>query len=330
MQYALCYIMSESLFVVFGAGQIGSQVAPRLLAAGHRVRQIRRTGGSTVNGRLETRGGDLTDLRFAEEAARGATALIHCAVPAYHQWGELLGPVNEGVLHAAKTSKAPLVVLDNLYGYGRPDGPLRETSPVAPISRKGEFRAKVAQRLLDAHRAGEARVAIARAADFYGPGIALAGIFGERFMRRATKGKSAECFGPPELPHSYAFAPDVAEGLVTLATSEKAWGEIWHLPVAPAESTRDVVARFGRELGVPLETSVLPVFVLHVLGLFVPAAKELIEMRYQWQVPFVLDDSKFRSAFGAEATSFDTGVAATVKWMRGQAVSPGSPVAQQG
>lgn len=60
-----------------------------------------------------SRWGDVVDLRFAEEAARGATALIHCAVPPYHQWGELLEKVNDGVLHAAKTSKAPLVVLDN-------------------------------------------------------------------------------------------------------------------------------------------------------------------------------------------------------------------------
>ena len=307
--------MSDSLFVVFGAGQIGSLVTSRLLAAGHRVRQVRRSGGTVVKGTLEVRGGDIGDFRFAEEVGKGATAFIHCAVPPYHQWGELLEKVNDGVLHAAKTSKAPLVVLDNLYGYGRPDGLIKETSPVAPISRKGEFRAKVAQKLLDAHRAGDARISIARAADFYGPGMTLAGIFGERFADRAVKGKAGECFGPPDLLHSYAYGPDVADGLITLVNSDKAWGEVWHLPVAKAESTREVVTRFGRELGKPLETTVLPVFVLHLLGLFIPAAKELIEMRYQWNVPFVLDDSKFRAAFNATPTSFDVGVRETAKWI---------------
>ena len=308
--------MSDSLFVVFGAGQIGSQVTERLLAAGHRVRQVRRTGGVTVKGHLEVRGGDVADQRFAQEAAQGATTLIHCAVPPYHQWGELLEPMNDGVLHAAKTSKAPLVVLDNLYGYGRPGGAMTEQSPVAPVSRKGALRAKVAQKLLEAHRRGEARVAIARAADFYGPGIALAGIFGERFVARALKGKGGECFGPPDLPHSYSYGADVAAGLVTLASSAQAWGEVWHLPVAKAESTREVVARFGRELGVSLGTSVVPAFVLHLMGLFTPAVKELIEMRYQWQVPFVLDDAKFRAAFGVQPTSLEEGVRATVSWMR--------------
>ena len=308
--------MSESLFVVFGAGQIGGQVAERLLAAGHRVRQVRRSGGTKVTGALEVRGGDVAELRFAEEAAHGATALIHCVVPPYHQWSELLEKVNDGVLHAARTSKAPLVVIDNLYGYGRPEGAMKETSPAAPISRKGELRVKVAQKLLDAHRSGDARVAIARAADFYGPGVTRASVFGERFIGRALAGKSGECFGPPGLLHSYSYAADVAAGLVTLATSDRAWGEVWHLPVAPAESTRDVVTRFGRELGSPLSTRVVPGLVLHAMGLFVPEVKEMLEMRYQWQVPFVLDDAKFRAAFSSSATSLDEGVRETVKWMK--------------
>ena len=308
--------MSDSLFVVFGAGQIGSLVTERLLAAGHRVRQVRRSGQGSTRGALEVRTGDLSDPRFAEECARGASALLQCVVPPYHQWGELLEKLNDGVLHGAKTSQAPLVVLDNLYGYGRPTGPMTELSAVAPNSRKGALRAKVAQALLDAHRSGTARVAIARASDFYGAGVTLASTFGERFIGRALAGKNGESFGPPELPHSYSYAPDVADGLIALARSTKAWGEVWHLPVAPAESTAAVVARFGRELGTPLKTSAVPGLVLQVMGLFVPAVKELLEMRYQWQVPFVLDDAKFRAAFSVSATSLDEGVKETVRWMR--------------
>ena len=155
-----------------------------------------------------------------------------------------------GALHAAKTSGAPLVVLDNLYGYGRPTAPLTETSPVAPCSRKGELRARVAEQLLAAHRSGAARVAIARASDFYGPRVMLAGTFGERFFSRVVKGKPTECFGDPSLPHSYSYVRDVADGLVTLALApEKSVGGLWHLPVAPAESTAAVADRFSRALG---------------------------------------------------------------------------------
>lgn len=101
--------MNDAPIVVFGAGQIGSAVREKLLAAGHRVRQVRRSGSASTRGALETVTGDLTDPRFAETAARGARALIHCAVPPYHQWRELLLPMNEGVLHASRASGAPLV-----------------------------------------------------------------------------------------------------------------------------------------------------------------------------------------------------------------------------
>ncbi len=305
-------------FVVFGAGQIGTQVAQQLLAAGNHVRQARRSGGDRREGNFELCTGDLTDFTFVERLAAGAQALIHCASPPYHQWAEQLAPLNDAVLHAAKRSGAPLVVLDNLYGYGEPGAPLTETSAVNPCSRKGELRARVAQTLQAAHVAGDARVAIARAADFYGPGITQAAIFGERFLYRALAGKNLECFGPPELLHSYSYGPDVAAGLVTLAKSARAWGEVWHLPVAAASSTSAMAQRFGRELGVDLKATVVPGFLLRVMGWFTPAVKELLEMRYQWRVPFVLDDAKFRAAFKRAPTSLDDGVRETVRWAKAE------------
>lgn len=287
-------------FVVFGAGQIGSLVAQQLRAKGHHVTQVRRSGVESADVKV----GDLSNFEFAAQVAKGARAIIHTVTPPYHQWNELLVPLNDAVSHAAKTTGAPLIVLDNLYSYGTPDGPLTETSPVRPSSRKGELRAKAAERLRGP------RVAIARAADFYGPGVTMSAIFSERFIGRALKGKPLETFGPPELLHSYSYAPDVAAGLVTLALDERSLGQTWHLPVARAESTEAMAKRFG------LKTTQVPDFVMRVLGVFEPAVKELMEMRYQWRVPFVLDDSKFRKTFGVTATSLDDGVKATVEWMK--------------
>lgn len=74
--------------------------------------------------------------------------------------------------------------------------------------------------------------------------------------------------------------------------------------------------KLGKALGTPLGCGVVPGLVLQSLGLFTPAVKELLEMRYQWQLPYVLDDTKFRAAFGAGATSLVPGVRATVRWMK--------------
>lgn len=303
---------TNELVVVLGAGQVGTRVAAQLRARGVKVRQVRRSGAASD----EVRVGDVADPRFAEDVGKGASVIVHCAVPPYHQWGALLESLSDGALHAARTSGARLVVLDNLYGYGRVSGPMTERTPLAPVSRKGELRARIAEKLLAAHRAGDARVSIARASDFYGPGVTLSGVFGERFFQRVLSGKSAETFGDADLPHSYSYVPDVVNGLVTLALDARADGEVWHLPVAPPESTRAWVTRFGKALGRELPVTKVPALALRLMGLFVPAAGEMVEMLYQWQAPFVLDDARFRATFGGQATAPERGVEETVRWAK--------------
>ena len=42
--------------------------------------------------------------------------------------------------------------------------------------------------------------------------------------------------------------------------------------------------------------------------------RELSEMLYQWEEPFVVDDSRFRARFGARATPPDAAAQATAEW----------------
>jgi len=51
-------------------------------------------------------------------------------------------------------------------------------------------------------------------------------------------------------------------------------------------------------------------------GLFDPSIRELVEMVYQWQQPYVVDDSRHRATFGRAATPWNEAVAATVAWGR--------------
>jgi hypothetical protein len=37
---------------------------------------------------------------------------------------------------------------------------------------------------------------------------------------------------------------------------------------------------------------------MHVIGLFSPFMREAKEMTYEWEVPFVIDDARFRKTFG--------------------------------
>jgi nucleoside-diphosphate-sugar epimerase len=308
---------APALHVVLGAGQIGNLVADQLLARGHRVRQVRRGAPGAARPGLEWRSGDLKDPAFTAGVLAGAAAAYQCVNVAYDQWATLLPPLLRGINEGAARAKVKLVVLDNLYLYGRPEGVITEESPVAPRSRKGELRARLAAETLALSQKGDLKVAVGRASDFYGPGVTLASIFGERFFQRVAKGQSGESLGDPDQLHSYSYGPDVAAGLLALA-DPRADGQVWHLPVSPPETTRAWIGQFGRQYGRPITVGTIPDFVLKGMGLFVPVMREVAEMTYQWRGPFVLGDAKIRAAFGLSHTPPAEGVRRTVEWARGQ------------
>jgi nucleoside-diphosphate-sugar epimerase len=193
--------------------------------------------------------------------------------------------------------------------------PMRPEGPFEPCSRKGVLRKRLADRLLEAHRAGEVEVAIARGSDFVGPEVVGAHL-GDRFFQRVFAGKAGECLGDADLPHAFSYGPDVARGLAALGTAENATGRIWHLPTLEARSMRAWADALGRELGMTVKVQRLPGWVLAAVGVFVPIMRELREMAYQWEEPYLLDDSAFRRELGVEPTPFDEQVRATAAWAR--------------
>jgi len=304
---------ASSLHVILGAGQIGSRLADLLLARGERVRLVRRGEAGPLRPNLEHASGDVSDLAFAEEATRGATVVYDCMNPPYHLWPELLLPIARGALHGAAKARAKLVALDCLYMYGRPTAPLREVSPVAPCSKKGALRVELANLRLAANTRGDVRVAIGRASDFFGANLPYSA-WGDRFFQRIFAGKRGECMGDPDAPHSYTYAPDVARALATLGQRDDAMGHIWHLPTNPAESTRTLAKRLGRALDLDVDMVRVPKLLLRTAGVFVPFMREIVEMTYQWEAPFVLDDARFRTTFGYGPTPIEEAVAETAAW----------------
>ena len=264
--------MAEELHVLFGGGQVGHPLARILLGRGKRVRIVKRSAGGLPEGAELVRG-DASNLNFCVEAARGASTVYHCMNPPYYArvWAELLPRYMENLIAAAGRNGARLVVLDNVYMLGRPQGkPLDEDTPPRPCSRKGEVRARVAERMWEAHRRGDVRATSGRASDFYGPGGTLTHL-GDQFWRPAIAGKRARVLVDPDAVHTYHYIPDVAAGLATLGTaSDDAYGRPWMLPCAPAETMRALVARFSRELGREIKLLTMPRPVLNILALAVP------------------------------------------------------------
>ena len=119
--------------------------------------------------------------------------------------------------------------------------------------------------------------------------------------------------GDPDRLHSYSYTPDVARGLAILGTSDESWGKIWHLPVAFQGTTRELATYFAKAAGQELNVRLVPRWMMHVIGLFAPPVRASIEMLYQFEEDYVVDDSRFRAAFGDQTTPIEDAVNSTLQ-----------------
>jgi nucleoside-diphosphate-sugar epimerase len=309
-------LSATPLHVVFGTGQIGLALAARLTDAGLVVRTVSRHRPSALTNDLEWRSADATDPAAAAAAAEGASVVYQCLNAPYTKWPELFPPLQRGVVAAAEGNDALLVTMENVYAYGPTGGaPLTEDLPLAATTSKGRTRAAMTAELFAAADAGRIRLAIGRASDFFGAGVTESSL-GERTFGNAVNGKRADFIGDPDLPHTYSYVPDVVAGLATLGTDERAVGQVWHLPGPETVTTRELLALVANEVGHPVDIRTAPKILVRALGLFNPLMRELGEMSYEFEEPFVLDTSKFETTFGTSTTPLATAIAETVAWYR--------------
>ena len=241
----------------------------------------------------------------------------------YERWAEEFPPLQRGVLAGAASAGARLVVLDNLYAYGPPRRPAagrdhgREPD-LGEVRHPGRDDRGAARR---AHASGQVEVAIGRASDYFGPGATRSAL-GETVFGTALAGKTAQVMGDPDQPHSYSYTPDVAAALITLGTAPGATGEVWHLPVAETRTTRQVIEQVYELAGHRPRILAAGRTTLRAIGLFKPEMREYLHTLYQFTDPWVVDDSKFRAAFGDHATPLDEALATTLAWYRDAAAVP--------
>jgi nucleoside-diphosphate-sugar epimerase len=165
--------------------------------------------------------------------------------------------------------------------------------------------------LLCASASGRVRIAIGRAADLFGPGVTESAL-GRQFFPKAVTGKKVDFIGDPDLVHTYSYVPDVAAALAVLGTDERAVGQVWHLPGPETLTTLAILDMVEDRVGHPIGIRVMPLMALRALGLVNPMMRGLAEMAYEFDEPFVLDTTKFRSTFGGQTTSMSDAITATV------------------
>ncbi len=297
---------SPEIHVVVGAGATGSATALQLADGGTTVRVISRSGTGPTHPDIELITADASDVDALTRHTADAAVLYNCANPPYNRWTTDWPPLSASLLAAAEASGAVLVTLSNLYGYTPPTSPMKPTDPLEATSVKGRVRADMWHEALAAHEAGRVRVTEARASDFIGPGVGESGHMGDRVVPRLLAGKAVSLLGTLDVAHSWTAIDDVARTLIMIGREPAAWGKAWHVPTAAPMSQREIVHRMCDLAGVEhVPVRALPAIALRLAGLFSATIRELREVVYQFEHPFVIDSIATTESFGVEPTPID-------------------------
>jgi len=304
--------------VVLGTGAIGRAVMEELVQRGESVRMVNRSGKmNEVPVGVEVVASDLYDPAKVREVMRGAKVVYQAAQPEYSQWPEKFPALQKSILDGLTGSDAKLVLVENVYMYGKMNGKsLTEDMPYKAQTRKGRVRGEISSAAFDAHKQGRVRVTAARGGNFFGP-WGTDSTMGARAFYPLLRGKPAQLIGRTDLPHTHTYVKDFGSALVLLGERQQAEGQAWHVPNDQPKMTQaELVRMFAEEANVEAKISSMGKFMMTIGGLFIPEAKETVEMMYEFEEPFVIDSSKFEKAFGMKATPMRAAIKETVAWYK--------------
>ncbi len=301
--------MTGRILVLGAAGRLGHAAAEAFRDAGWSVASLVRPGAAarapTGTEPLEV---PALDHAAVTAAARGADVVLHALNPLYTDWSRHALPLAYSAITAAETVGATLIFPGNLYNYGSPLPPvIDEATPMRPSSHKGRLRVAIEDRMEEAAERG-ARTIVVRAGDFFGGGR---GSWLDLVLAKDIGRGRVTYPGPIDLPHEWAYLPDVAAALVRLAAIRERLGtfETFGFP-GHAVTGRDFITAIARASGRGLQVKRMTWWLIHGLRPIVPICRELSEMAYLWHEPHRIDGRKLTAAIGEVArTPLDVAVA---------------------
>lgn len=301
---------------ILGAnGTIANVLAKELLVYTNKIRLVSRNPRK-INDSDELYPADLSDRTAVDKAVAGSEVVYLLVGFDYDLkvWQQKWPALMRATIDACIKHKAKLVFFDNVYSYDKTSVPhLTEDSPVNPPSKKGKVRKEVADMLMQAVATGKLTALIARAADFYGPKNEKSFLI-EVVYKNLKKGKSPNWFIDADKVHSFTYTPDAAKATALLGNTTDAYNQVWHLPTDKNKLTgREMIQLFMDEMNVHKKVKVLPMWMIKLIGLFIPFMREMPEMMYQYDQDYFFDSLKFENRFNIKPTPYKEGVKQTIQ-----------------
>ena len=291
--------MSRKSVLILGAnGRLGGAVASAFAEAGWQVRAFSRRPVDDPRANIETIAGDARDAAAVSRAAQGMAVVVNALNPPYPQWRKLARPLANNALAAAGQSGALLMFPGNVYNYGRVLPPvLDESTPQFPDTSKAEIRIEMEQELRAAAVRGINSVVI-RAGDFFG-GPARGSWFDLAIVKSLNKNKVVYP-GPTDRLHAWAYLPDLSQVFVRLAERRQELDGARSFHFAGHALTGTELHRLLEQVtGRSLRLVGMPWRLIKLIAPLSPMLQSIVEMRYLWERPHVLDDTRLRALLGA-------------------------------
>lgn len=289
----------QRALVIGSSGSFGRAMTQELLARGWSVRALRRPQGRPLSlAGLEQVSGDALEPGDVARAAQGVQVIVHGYNSPYPTWDRTQVRAAQAVARAAVEQRACLLLPGNVYGLGPHfDRPLREDCERQPSTRKGKIRNQVEALLEQATLEGVQLINV-RCGDYFGPDAPNTWL--HFISQRALRGGGLVDPGTtPGVPHEWAYLPDVACAAAQLLERrfELSSNETFHFS-SQQLSSAELVQALLQHLGARRVWR-MPWRVLRWLSPFAPLLRELVEMKYLWDQPVLLDDGKLQRFLGS-------------------------------
>lgn len=251
---------------------------------------------------------DAFNIEQLLEATKDATHIFYTMNLPYSEWYTKLFPLMENVITAAKQHSAKLIVVDNIYSYGKQvNFPVSEQAIKQPHTNKGRIRLQLSQLI---HSSGIPYI-IAHFPDFYGPHAenTLLHYTFEKMVRQ----QKAYFVGDKNIAREYIYTPDGAKALINLALHEDSYNQYFNIPGAGTITGEEIcllAARFSKYEG---KVGTVGDIMMFFAGLINRDLKEARELSYLWKEPLVLSGEKYETLLGPlPKTPYEEGINKTI------------------
>lgn len=300
--------------ILGASGTVGIELTKALKSYTDQIRIVSRNPVKT-NDSYQLFPADLTNSAQVDKAIAGSE-VVYITIGFQYKlsvWRANWPKFMKDVIESCKKHHAKLVFFDNVYMYDPSEIPhMTESSRINPSSKKGKIRAEIAQMLMSEVEKGTLTALIARSADFYGPNCKNS--VSQIILDNFKKGKKGMWLADASKNHNFTYTPDAGIATALLGNTPDAYNQVWHLPTSREKLTgKQWIEAYAKAMNVKPGIQVLPVWMMGILGIFIPIMKELKEMAYQNDRDYFFDSSKFEERFNFKPTLVNIGIQETVK-----------------